>query len=65
MTAVVLEVLYLEPDFLKYFAMDSFFNGFSRFYKTCQGAVKVTACMCIFGKKNLISFINEDNDGRR
>ena len=65
MTAVVLEVLYFESDLFKYFPMDGFLNGFSRFYKTRQGAVEVAAGVCIFGKKNLVAFVDQDNDGWR
>ena len=55
MAVIVLEVLDLEPDFLEHFAMDSLFNGLSRFHKTRQRAVEVAASVSIFGKKNFFA----------
>ena len=52
---VIAEILYLKANFLHYFSVNSFFNGFSDFCKACDKGVTLKSAALIFGKNDFIS----------
>ena len=52
---VIAEILYLKANFLHYFSVNSFFNGFSDFCKACNESVAFESTSFIFGQDDFIS----------
>ena len=61
---MVLEVLDLDPNFLKHFPVNGFFYGLTRLDEPREGAVEISASMRIFCEKDFIVPVDQHNDGR-